>query len=202
MGAFGAAMDRAAMARAQTTRSQWTMHDYSDLGVAEAFREEMAEQAAEQEAEAATGAGEAEEDTGRATASEAFLREQVLGMLLGRAGCPRELRLQFARGVWPLCLHPRWWDAVAGAGFFETNRDPALGGTWEDYGDGLYWVDPWGCASVREEDVGGVVRPVWCFRPWRTARGLEAVAEEVGPRARCRGARGRVGGMRASSAAA
>ena len=43
MGAFGAAMDRAAMARAQTTRSQWTMHDYSDLGVAEAFREDMAE---------------------------------------------------------------------------------------------------------------------------------------------------------------
>ena len=29
---------------------------------------------------------------------------------------------------------------------------------WEDYGDGLYWVDPWGCASVQEEEVGGAIR--------------------------------------------
>ena len=69
-------------------------------------------------------------------------------------------------------------------------------------GDGLCWVDPWGCASVREEEMGGVVRPVWCFRPWREARGLEVVAEEVGPRARCRGTRGRAGGVRAGPAAA
>ena len=207
MEAFGAEMDWAARARVQTPRSQWTGRDYSDLGVAEAFAEEMAEQAAEAAAEAeaaqaVTEAVEAEEEVREVAAGEAFLRERVLGMLLGRAGCPRELRLQLARGVWPLCLHPQWWDVAAGAGFFEMNRDPALGGTWEDYGDGLCWVDPWGCASVREEEMGGVIRPVWCFRPWREARGLEVVAEEVGPRARCRGTRGRAGGVRAGPAAA
>ena len=47
MGAFLEAQDRMATAREQTPRSQWTSSDYSELGVMEAFEEELAEQAAE-----------------------------------------------------------------------------------------------------------------------------------------------------------
>jgi len=206
MGAFLEAQDRMATAREQTPRSQWTSSDYSELGVMEAFEEELAEQAAEAaeyaravaeltaEEEAAAEAAAAEaaeaeaEDAYGDAEAEAFLREQVLHMLLRRAGCPQELRVQLTQGghPWPRLAGTRWWDMMEAAGFFLQDRDPSsTGGAWHDCGDGLRWVDAWGCASVRREEVDGVLGPACVeFWPWRAARGLEPVEEAAEPRAR------------------
>ena len=211
-GAFLEAQDRMATAREQTPRSQWTSSDYSELGVMEAFEEELAEQAAEAaeyaravaeltvEEEAAAEAAAAEaaeaeaEDAYGDAEAEAFLREQVLHMLLRRAGCPQELRVQLTQGghPWPRLAGTRWWDMMEAAGFFLQDRDPSsTGGAWHDCGDGLRWVDAWGCASVRREEVDGVLGPACVeFWPWRAARGLEPVEEAAEPRARRRRPRG------------
>ena len=67
---------------------------------------------------------------------------------------------------------------------------------WHDVGDGLSWVDAWGCASAHREEVNGELgRFRFEFWSWRTARGLEPVAEEAEPHRRASaGARARVRG--------
>ena len=61
---------------------------------------------------------------------------------------------------WPRLAGTRWWDMMEAAGFFLQDRDPSsTGGAWHDCGDGLRWVDAWGCASVRREEVDGVLGP-------------------------------------------
>ena len=206
MEAFEAAEDMAARAREQTSRSCWTSSDYSDLGVSWALEEERAEQAAEaaeyarRVAEMAgedEGEGDEEEDEAYGDPeAEALLRECVLDEILRRVGCPRELRVQLAQGgaPWLRLAGSRWWDRVVAAGFFLEDRDPGLsGGSWHDVGDGLRWVDPWGCASALRDEVDGVLGPARVeFWPWRGAHGLEPVAEEAEPRRRASaGARAR-----------
>ena len=87
---------------------------------------------------------------------------------------------------WPRLAGTRWWDMMEAAGFFLQGRGPSsMGGAWHDCGDGLRWVDVWGCASVRREEVDGVLGPACVeFWPWRAARGLEPVEEAAEPRAR------------------
>ena len=105
-----------------------------------------------------------------------------------RGGCPQQLRVQLTQGghPWPRLVGTRWWDMMEAAGFFLQDRDPSsTGGAWHDCGDGLRWVDAWGCASVRREEVDGVLGPACVeFWPWRAARGLEPVEEAAEPRAR------------------
>ena len=119
--------------------------------------------------------------------------------ILRRVGCPRELRVQLAQGgaPWLRLAGSRWWDRVVAAGFFLEDSDPGLsGGSWHDVGDGLRWVDPWGCASALRDEVDGVLGPARVeFWPWRGAHGLEPVAEEAEPRRRASaGARARARG--------
>ena len=87
---------------------------------------------------------------------------------------------------WPRLAGTRWWDMMEAAGFFLQGRGPSsMGGAWHDCGDGLRWVDAWGCASVRREEVDGVLGPACVeFWPWRAARGLGPVEEAAEPRAR------------------
>ena len=83
---------------------------------------------------------------------------------------------------------------MVAAGFFLEDSDPGLsGGSWHDVGDGLRWVDPWGCALALRDEVDGVLGPARVeFWPWRGAHGLEPVAEEAEPRRRASaGARAR-----------
>ena len=92
--------------------------------------------------------GEEEDEEDEA---EAFLRQRVLDMLLRRAGCPQERREQLTQGgePWTQLARSEWWDRVSAAGFFLHDRDPSMsGGSWHDVGDGLSWVDAWGCASA------------------------------------------------------
>ena len=58
------------------------------------------------------------------------LREQVLHMLLGHAGCAQELRVQLTQGghPWPRLAGTRWWDMMEAAGFFLQDRDPSSTG--------------------------------------------------------------------------
>ena len=181
MQAFEAAEHMAARAREQTSRSRWTSRDYSDLGVSWALEEERAEQAAEA-AEYARRVAYGDPE------AEALLRECVLDEILRRVGCPRELRVQLAQGgaPWLRLAGSRWWDRVVAAGFFLEDSDPGLsGGSWHDVGDGLRWVDPWGCALALRDEVDGVLGPARVeFWPWRGAHGLEPVAEEAEPRGR------------------
>ena len=49
---------------------------------------------------------------------------------------------------------------MVAAGFFLEDSDPGLsGGSWHDVGDGLRWVDPWGCALALRDEVDGVLGP-------------------------------------------
>ena len=208
MQAFEAAEDMAARAREQTSRSRWTSRDYSDLGVSWALEEERAEQAAEaaeyarqvaEMAEEEEGEGEEEDEAYGDPEAEALLRECVLDEILRRVGCPRELRVQLAQGgaPWLRLAGSRWWDRVVAAGFFLEDSDPGLsGGSWHDVGDGIRWVDPWGCALALRDEVDGVLGPARVeFWPWRGAHGLEPVAEEAEPRRRASaGARARARG--------
>ena len=107
--------------------------------------------------------------------------------------------MQLAQGgaPWLRLAGSRWWDRVVAAGFFLEDRDPGLsGGSWHDVGDGLRWVDPWGCALALRDEVDGVLGPARVeFWPWRGAHGLEPVAEEAEPRRRASaGARARARG--------
>ena len=82
------------------------------------------------------------------------MREQVLHMLLRRAGCPQELRVQLTQGghPWPRLAGTRWWDMMEAAGFFLQDRDPSsTGGAWHDCGDP-------GCGLV-----GALLVPCWCL---------------------------------------
>ena len=89
----------------------------------------------------------------------------------------REVDLTQGGHPWPRLAGTRWWDMMEAAGFFLQDRDPSsTGGVWHDCGDGLRWVDAWGCASVRREEVDGMLGPACVeFWPWRAARGLEPV---------------------------
>ena len=151
---------------------------------------------------------DAEDEEDEEDEAEAFLRQRVLDMLLRRAGCPQERREQLTQGgePWTQLARSEWWDRVSAAGFFLHDRDPSMsGGSWHDVGDGLSWVDAWGCASAHREEVNGELgRFRFEFWSWRTARGLEPVAEEAEPRRRASaGARARArprpgGGRRVS----